>query len=114
MRIVMGFATFMTMAAHPAFASEAFITQLSGKGAVEQATAALSKTAAAMLALPLQPSAINSSAQTAVAGSNSSSVAQFGKGNLASVVQAGGGNLSSVVQHGSGNQAVVTQRQGAH
>ena len=66
---------------------------------------------AAMLALPVQPKAINSSvANAANAATNTSSVIQIGTNNIAAVSQTGGGNASTVVQRGSGNQATVTQR----
>jgi Curlin associated repeat len=114
MRLVTGSVIFLTIAVCPASANEAFIAQLIGKAAVtEQSSANPAKTmlSAAMLALPLQPKAINSpAAAAATAGTNISSVTQVGTNNFAAVSQTGGGNASSVVQHGSGNQAVMTQR----
>jgi curlin associated repeat protein len=111
MRLVTGAVTVLTMAACPALANEAFIAQLTNKAAMtEQSPANSAKTmlSAAMLALPLQPKAVNS--PVANAATNTSSVTQIGANNVAAVSQTGSGNASSVVQHGNGNQAMVTQR----
>ena len=106
--------TWLTAAACPASASEAFIVQLTNKAATTEQPAANSmKTmlSAAMLALPVQPKAINSPAANATpAAANTSSVIQVGANNVATVSQTGGGNASSIMQHGNGNQATVTQR----
>jgi hypothetical protein len=115
MRLVIGTVVFLTMAACPALANEAFIAQLTNKAATtEQSSANSTKTmlSAAMLALPVQPkAAVNSPlANAANATTNTSSVTQIGANNIAAVSQTGGGNTSSVVQHGNGNQATVTQR----
>jgi hypothetical protein len=119
MRLVTGAVTYLTItllmaAACSASANEAFIVQLSNKAAVtEQSLANSAKTmlSAAMLALPLQPKAINSPvANAANAAANTSAVTQIGTNNVAAVSQTGGGNASSIMQHGSGNQAMVTQR----
>jgi Curlin associated repeat len=118
MRIVTGLIFCLTVAAHPASGSEAFIAQLTGKAvASEQAAVTASRTALAsgLLALPLQLNAIRSPAAAAgVAGSNTSTLVQSGTGNFAAVAQTGGGNTSSITQRGTGNQAIVMQRQGAH
>jgi hypothetical protein len=111
MRLVIGTVVFLTMAACPALANEAFIAELTHKAAMtEQSPANSAKTmlSAAMLALPVQPKAINS--PVANAATNTSSVTQIGANNIAAVSQTGSGNASSVVQHGIGNQATVTQR----
>ena len=103
--------TWLTAAACPASANEAFIAQLTTRAAAaEQSAANSAKTmlSAAMLALPLQPKAINSPAVNA--STNTSAVVQIGTNNIAAVSQTGSGNASSVVQHGNGNQAMVTQR----
>jgi len=114
MRIATGAVIFLTLAACPASASEVFIAQLTGKAVVaEQAATHSAKTmlSAAMLALPLQPKAVNlANAPAANAATNTSLVMQVGTNNVAAVSQTGGGNASSVVQRGSGNQASVTQR----
>jgi hypothetical protein len=114
MRLVIGTVVFLTMAACPALANEAFIAQLTSNAvAIEQSSANSTKTmlSAAMLALPVQPKAVNSPlANAANATTNTSSVTQIGANNIAAVSQTGGGNTSSVVQHGNGNQATVTQR----
>src|ERR1700733_8004734 len=114
MRLVTGTVVFLTMAACPALANEAFIAQLTHKAAMtEQSSANSAKTmlSAAMLALPVQPKAINFPVANAVnAATNTSSVIQIGTNNIAAVSQTGGGNASSIVQRGSGNQATVTQR----
>jgi minor curlin subunit len=114
MRLVIGTVVFLTMAACPALANEAFIAQLTNKAATtEQSSANSAKTvlSAAMLALPVQPKAVNSPlANAANATTNTSSVTQIGANNIAVVSQTGSGNASSVMQHGSGNQATVTQR----
>ncbi len=106
--------TWLTLAACPASANEAFIAQLTSKAAVaEQSSANSAKTmlSAALLALPVQPKAINSPASNAsAAATNTSLVLQVGSDNVAAVSQAGAGNASSIMQHGSGNQATVTQR----
>jgi len=102
--------TWLTVAACPASANEAFIAQLTSKAtAAEQFSANSMKTmlSAAMLALPVQPKAANS---PVVNAANTSSVIQVGSNNVAAVSQTGGGNASSIMQHGSGNQATVTQR----
>ena len=101
MRLVIGTVVFLTMAACPALANEAFIAQLTSKVATtEQSSAHSMKTmlSAAMLALPLQPKAINSPAVNA--STNTSAVVQIGTNNIAAVSQTGSGNASSVVQHG--------------
>src|ERR1700684_4450189 len=114
MRLVTGAVTVLTMAACPALANEAFIAQLTNKAAMtEQSSANSAKTmlSAAMLALPLQPKAINSPvANAANAAAHTSAVTQISSNNVAAVSQTGGGNASSIMQHGSGNQAMVTQR----
>jgi hypothetical protein len=114
MRLVTGAVTVLTMAACPALANEAFIAQLTSKAtAAEQSAANSAKTmlSAAMLALPVQPKAVNSPAANATtAATNTSSVIQVGANNVAAVSQTGGGNASSIMQHGNGNQATVTQR----
>ena len=119
MRLVTGTVTWLTItlltaAACPALANEAFIVQLTNKVAsTEQSSTNSTKTmlSAAMLALPLQPKAINSPvANAANATANTSAVTQIGTNNVAAVSQTGGGNASSIMQHGSGNQAMVTQR----
>ena len=106
--------TWLTVAACPASANEAFIAQLTTKAtATEPSSANSAKTmlSAAMLALPVQPKAINFPVANAVnAATNTSSVIQIGTNNIAAVSQTGGGNASSIVQRGSGNQATVTQR----
>src|ERR1700722_9071856 len=118
MRLVTGAVTYLTItwltaAACPASANEAFIVQLTNKAVTEQSSANSAKTmlSAAMLAFPLQPKAINSPvANAANATANTSAVTQIGTNNVAAVSQTGGGNASSIMQHGSGNQAMVTQR----
>jgi hypothetical protein len=114
MRIAIRSVIFLTMAVGPAGASEAFITQLTGKAiSAEQAVAGSAKAlqSQAMLALPLQPKAISlPSVPAANPATNASLVMQVGTNNVAAVTQSGGGNASSIVQHGSGNQAIVTQR----
>ena len=106
--------TLLTVAACPVSANEAFIAQLTTKAtATEQSAANSIKTmlSAAMLALPVQPKAVNSPAANATpAAANTSSVIQVGTNNVAAVSQTGGGNASSIMQHGNGNQATVTQR----
>ena len=106
--------TWLTVAAGPASANEAFIAQLTNKAAAtEPSSAGSAKTmlSAAMLALPVQPKAVNSPvANAASAATNTSSVIQVGANNVATVSQTGGGNASSIMQHGNGNQATVTQR----
>jgi|HubBroStandDraft_2_1064218.scaffolds.fasta_scaffold1460377_2 hypothetical protein len=106
--------TWLTVAACPVSANEAFIAQLTTKAtATEPSSANSAKTmlSAAMLALPVQPKAINFPVANAVnAATNTSSVIQIGTNNIAAVSQTGGGNASSIVQRGSGNQATVTQR----
>ena len=106
--------TWLTATACPASANEAFIAQLTTRAtAAEQSSANSMKTmlSAAMLALPVQPKAINFPVANAVnAATNTSSVIQIGTNNIAAVSQTGGGNASSIVQRGSGNQATVTQR----
>ena len=95
----------------PALANEAFIAQLTSKAtAAEQSSAHSTKTmqSAAMLALPVQPKAVNS--PVANAAINTSAVTQIGANNIAAVSQTGSGNASSIMQHGNGNQAMVTQR----
>jgi hypothetical protein len=119
MRIATGFMMFLALAANPACASEAFVSQVTHEVAATEATAAsyLSAVSASILAAPLQPSAAQSLASFAPAtAGNASYVMQSGVGNLATVTQTGGGagNMSAVVQHGSGNQAIVTQRPGGH
>jgi Curlin associated repeat len=117
MRLLTGYVILVTIVVGPASANEAFIAQLTSKVAVADqssanrfsANAAKTMPSAAMLALPLQPKALNSSV-VATAAANTSSVIQLGSNNFAAVSQTGAGNASSVVQHGSGNQAVVTQR----
>ena len=98
----------------PALANEAFIAQLTSKAtAAEQSSAHSTKTmqSAAMLALPVQPKAVNSPVVNATPTvANTSSVIQVGANNVAAVSQTGGGNASSIMQHGNGNQATVTQR----
>jgi hypothetical protein len=117
MRIVSGLIFVLAIVAHPAAGNEAFIAQLTGKAvASEQAAVTASKTpASGMLALPLQPKAVGSLAQTAAAAPsvNSSTLVQSGMGNFAVVSQTGGGNTSSIMQRGTGNQAMVTQRPSA-
>src|SRR3984957_20741768 len=116
MRLVTGAVTYLTItwltvAAGPALASEAFIAQLTNKAAAsEQSSTNSTKTmlSAAMLALPLQPKAIGS--PVANGATNTSAVVQIGTNNIAAVSQTGSGNASSIVQHGNGNQATVTQR----
>ena len=114
MRLVTGAVTVLTMAACPALANEAFIAQLTTRAtAAEQSAANSAKTmlSAAMLALPVQPKAVNSPVVNATpAAANASSVIQVGANNVATVSQTGGGNASSIMQHGNGNQATVTQR----
>ena len=103
--------TWLTAAACPASANEAFIAQLTTRAtAAEQSSANSMKTmlSAAMLALPVQPKAVNSPVVNATA--NTFSVIQVGANNVATVSQTGGGNASSIMQHGNGNQATVTQR----
>ena len=106
--------TWLTVAAWQASANEAFIAQLTTRAtATEQSSAHSMKTmlSAAMLALPVQPKAVNSPAANATpAAANTSSVIQVGANNVAAVSQTGGGNASSIMQHGNGNQATVTQR----
>jgi hypothetical protein len=114
MRIVTGSVVLLMIAAWPAAASEVFIAQPGSKAALaEQAAVTSVKTAlsSAMLALPLQPNALNLPAvPVANAGTNASLVMQTGANNFAAVTQSGGGNASSIVQRGNGNQAIVTQR----
>jgi hypothetical protein len=114
MRLVTGAVTVLTMAASPVSANEAFIAQLTTKAtAAEQSSANSMKTmlSEAMLALPLQPKAVNSPvANATTAATNTSSVMQVGANNVAAVSHTGGGNASSIMQHGNGNQATVTQR----
>jgi Curlin associated repeat len=106
--------TWLTVAAGPASASEAFIAQLTNKAAAtEQSSAGSAKTmlSAAMLALPVQPKMVNLPVtNAATTAANTSSVIQVGTNNVAAVSQTGGGNASSIMQHGNGNQATVTQR----
>ena len=106
--------TLLTAAACPVSANEAFIAQLTTKATATESSAANSaKTmlSAAMLALPLQPKAVNFPVMNAAnAATNTSSVIQIGTNNVATVSQIGGGNVSAVVQRGNGNQATVTQR----
>jgi hypothetical protein len=109
MRIAIGTVICLSTA-FPAGASEAFIAQLTGR-AVAAELSAKATLSSAMLALPLQPKAINGPAVSAAnAATNASVVMQIGANNLAAVSQAGGGNASSLVQRGNGNQATVTQR----
>jgi hypothetical protein len=113
MRIVAGCMTFLILAAGPASAGEAFVTQLAGKGRAAETTVAsyTNAVSASMLASPLQLGALKPYAQNAPATpANVSSVTQDGMNNLAVVSQTAGSNLSSIVQHGVGNQAIVTQR----
>jgi len=115
MRIVTGSFFLLMVAAQPASANEAFITQVTNKAdAAEQPAAASAKPslAAAMLALPVKPGALNSFVQppAAIPGTNTSAVMQSGTNNFAAVTQTGSGNASSIVQRGSSNQAIVTQR----
>lgn len=115
MRIVTGSVFLLMIAAEPASADEAFITQVTNRAiAAEQADIASAKSAyaSAMLALPVKPGALNSFVQmpAAVPGTNISGVVQSGTNNFAAVTQTGSGNASSIVQRGSGNQAIVTQR----
>jgi hypothetical protein len=114
MRIATAAVIFLTWAACPAGANEAFIAQLTNRAvSAEQAAAASAKTlqSSAMLALPLQPKAIGlPAAPTVDPATNASALVQVGSNNFAAISQSGGGNASSVVQRGSGNQAVVTQR----
>jgi hypothetical protein len=115
MRIVTASIVLLTLAADPASANEAFVTQVTNKAvATEQAAVASAKSAlaSALLALPLKPGTAGQPVQTAAAvpGTNTSSVTQFGTNNFAVVSQTGSGNASSVMQHGSGNQAIVMQR----
>ena len=114
MRVVIRSVMFLTMAIGPAGASEAFISQSTGKAiSTEQAAAGSAKTmqSQAMLALPLQPKAISLPGLPAAnPATNASAVVQVGTSNFAAVTQSGGGNASSIVQRGSGNQAIVTQR----
>jgi hypothetical protein len=106
--------TWLTAAACPALANEAFIAQLTTRvTATEQSSANSMKTmlSAAMLAFPVQPKAVNSPVVNATpAAANTASVIQVGTNNVATVSQTGGGNASSIMQHGNGNQATVTQR----
>jgi hypothetical protein len=107
---------FLMLTASPAFAGEAFVTQLataksSGDSMKSPAGGVLMP---AMLASPLQLKALGPAAETAPVTGNASSVAQYGTNNLAVVAQTGATNQSAVVQHGAGNQALVTQRGGAH
>ena len=114
MRIAIRSVIFLTMAIGPAGASEAFISQLTGRAiSAEQGAAGSVKAmqSQAMLALPLQLKAISPPAVPAAnPATNTSLVMQAGTNNFAAVTQSGGGNASSIVQHGSGNQATVTQR----
>jgi hypothetical protein len=113
MRVATSAVIFLTLAVAPAGASEAFIAQLTNKAVVAEQAAHSAKTmqSAAMIAIPLQPKAVNSPAVTAEnATTNTSMLVQIGTNNVAAVSQSGGGNASSVVQRGNGNQATVTQR----
>jgi Curlin associated repeat len=114
MRIATAAVIFLTIAACPASANEAFIAQLTNRVAfAEQAAASSVKTlqSSALLALPLQPKAIGLPAlPTANPATNASALVQVGTNNFAAVSQTGGGNASSIVQRGNGNQASVTQR----
>ena len=115
MRIVAGSVFLLMIAARPASADEAFVTQVTNKAvAAEQTGIASAKSAyaSAMLVLPVKPGALNSFVQppAAVPGTNISGVVQSGTNNFVAVTQTGSGNASSIVQRGSGNQAIVTQR----
>jgi Curlin associated repeat len=117
MRIATGCMMFLSLAASPAFASEAFVAQVTHSIAATEATAAsdVNAATASTLAAPLQPGAVPSVASFAPATvSNASYVMQSGTDNVATVAQTAGSNLSAVIQHGLGNQATVTQRQGGH
>jgi len=107
----------LTIAAHPACASEAFIVQVTGRAvAAEAAASAKTTVSAAMLALPVKLTAANAfnlpHPPAATSGTNTSLVSQTGTNNFnfAAVTPTGGGNASAIVQRGSGNQAIVTQR----
>jgi hypothetical protein len=106
--------TWLTASACPASANEAIIAQLTTRAtAAEQSSANSVKAmqSAAMLALPVQPKAVNAPVvNTTPAAANTSAVIQVGANNVVTVSQTGGGNASSIVQHGNGNQATVTQR----
>ncbi len=115
MRIATGFTMFLMLAANPASASEAFISQVAHQVAATETTASsyANAVSASTLASPLR--GLQSLAPFAPGSvSNASYVMQSGTNNLATVAQSGSGagNMSAVVQHGSGNQAIVTQRQG--
>ena len=114
MRVALPSVIFLTMAAGPAGASEAFITQLTNSAAsAEQAASGSVKAiqSQAMLALPVQLKAISLPAvPVANPATNTSALVQIGTNNFAAVTQSGGGNASSIVQHGTSNQASVTQR----
>jgi hypothetical protein len=117
MRVAAASVIVLTIVAHPALGSEAFIAQATNKAdAAEQAAAASAKTmlSAATLALPVKLNAANLFSApvqpAATPGTNTSSVSQTGTNNFAAVTQTGGSNASSIVQRGSGNQAMVMQR----
>ncbi len=117
MRIATGCMMLLLLAASPAFASEAFVTQVTHEVVATEATATayFNAASASTLATPLQPGAVQSLGSFAPATvGNASLVMQTGTNNLATVAQSGGsgGNMSAVVQHGTGNQAIVTQHQG--
>src|ERR1700721_3250078 len=86
--------TLLTMAACPASANEAFIAQLTSKAAATEPSSANStKTmqSAAMLALPVQPKAINSSVSNAAnAATNTSWVIKIGTKTIGGVSRPGG------------------------
>ena len=111
MRIALPSVIFLTMAASPAGASEAFITQLTNSAVSAASGSVKAIQSQAMLALPVQMKAINLSAEPAAApGVNNSTLLQIGNHNVAAISQTGGGNASAIIQHGSGNQATITQR----
>jgi hypothetical protein len=119
MRTMIAITTILLLAVSSASASEAFISQMSGQGAVDPAMASnATAEMASKLASPLQLSALKSLAQSVQEQGptigNMSYVAQTGTNNFAAVAQSSGNNFSAVIQHGSGNQAIVMQRQGGH
>lgn len=113
-------AILLTTAPAPAFAGEAFVSQIGNarhsasefKSLVSGAgSAARDSVAAARIAAPVRFSAPTApSSNTLPPNANVSSVTQIGTNNYAMVAQTGGNNLSTVVQQGSGNQAIVNQR----
>jgi hypothetical protein len=106
-------AILLTTAPAPAFAGEAFVSQIGNArhSASEFKSLVRDSVAAARIAAPVRFSAPTApSSNTLPPNANVSSVTQIGTNNYAMVAQTGGNNLSTVVQQGSGNQAIVNQR----